>query len=185
MLRDNESGYGVVSRVLHWAIALAIFGLFALGWWMVELDYASPYYNAAPAWHEAIGILVLVAMALRVGWRIGNPKPHSDFLSPFERVVSRLVHWAFYVLIFAVLISGYLISTADGRAIDLFFGLQMPSLIEIQGIESLSGKLHRLLSYAIMVLAGLHTGAALKHHFVDRDQTMTRMWRGGERSKTD
>lgn len=178
MLRDSKAGFGLISRWIHWLLALAIVGLFGLGVWMVTLSYTSPYYTTAPAWHEAIGVAVLIAMVLRVGWRLVNVDPASDHLSTLERLASKLMHWALYVCIFVILISGYLISTADGRSIELFFGLNLPSLVEWPGIETLAGKVHRYLSYVTIALAGLHTAAALKHHFIDRDPTLTRMWRG-------
>ncbi len=181
MLQDSSDGFGLVSRLLHWLLALAIVALFALGYWMVTLDYTSPYYTSAPAWHEAVGVIVLIAMMLRLGWRFANTNPTSDYLSRFEHVAARVVHFALYGLIFAVLISGYLISTADGHAIELFWGLELPSVIKAQGIESLSGKIHRILSYVTIALAGLHTGAALKHHFIDHDPTLIGMWRGSSR----
>lgn len=184
MLKDNSDGFGLVSRLLHWLLALAIIGLFALGLWMVTLDYTSPYYTSAPAWHEAIGIGVLIAMILRLGWRLANTNPTSDHLTRFEHGAARIVHAAFYILIFAILLSGYLISTADGRSIDLMWGLEVPSLVQAQGIESLSGKIHRILSYVTIGLVGLHTGAALKHHFLDRDSTLIRMWRGPPHSSS-
>ena len=182
MLRDDANGFGIITRVMHWLLALAIFGLFALGYWMVDLGYTSAYYTSAPAWHEAIGILVLLAMAFRIGWRLSNTDPNSDYLSRFEHLASKAMHWSLYVLLFVVLISGYLISTADGRSIELFWGLEVPSLIQAPGIENLVGDIHRILSYVIMGLVALHTGAALKHHFIDRDPTLTRMWRGKPRT---
>lgn len=178
MLKDSPDGFGLISRVLHWSLALAIFALFALGYWMVTLDYTSAYYTSAPAWHEAVGMLVFIAMALRLGWRLSNTNPTSDHLTRFEQRAARIMHGALYAVIFVVLVSGYLISTADGRSIELFWGLQVPSVYQAQGIESLSGKIHRILSYVTIALAGLHTGAALKHHFVDKDTTLTRIWRG-------
>lgn len=178
MLKDTSLGFGLVTRLLHWLLAIAILGLFGLGYWMVTLDYTSPYYTSAPAWHEAIGILVLLLMTLRVGWRFANVDPDAAHLSRLERLASKAMHWSLYLLLFAVLISGYLISTADGRAIELFGGVRVPSLFQAQGIESLAGKYHRILSYVTIALAGLHTGAALKHHFVDKDPTLRRMWRG-------
>lgn len=178
MLKDDADGFGLISRLFHWLLALAIFALFALGYWMVTLDYTSAYYTSAPAWHEAIGILVIVAMVLRLVWRISNPNPTTEHLSTFERVAAKATHWSFYVLIFAVLMSGYLISTADGRSIELFWGVEVPSLVQLPGIESLSGKFHRYLSYVTIALAVLHTMAALKHHYIDHDSTLTRMWRG-------
>lgn len=178
MLTDTTDGFGLVSRLFHWLLAIAIVGLFGVGYWMVTLDYTSPYYTKAPAWHEAVGIVVFFAMVLRVCWRIVNPTPSSDHLTSFERIASKLTHLTLYTVIFVVLVSGYLISTADGRSIDLFLGLEIPSLIHAPGIESLSGKVHRILSYVTIGLATLHTMAALKHHFVDRDSTLSRMWRG-------
>lgn len=182
MLRDDNDGYGLISRLLHWLLALAIFGLFALGYWMVDLDYTSAYYNLAPSWHEAIGIGVFAAMVLRVVWRLANPKPSMAHLSRIEQISATAVHWAFYVLIFIILVSGYVISTADGRSIDLGFGFTVPSLFQMQGIESLSGRIHWMVSYAVMALVALHTIAALKHHFIDRDDTLKRMWRAGSKT---
>lgn len=179
MLRDTANGFGLVSRVFHWLLAIAIVVLFALGLWMVTLDYTSPYYTKAPGWHEAVGMAVVLAMVLRVSWRLANPTPTSSHLTPFERIASKVMHLTLYAAIFAILVSGYLISTADGRSIALFWGLEIPSLIHAPGIESVSGKVHRILSYVTIGLVALHTGAALKHHFVDRDSTFTRMWRGG------
>lgn len=178
MLRDHDHGFGSVTRGLHWLLALAIVGLFALGYWMVTLDYTSAYYNTAPAWHETIGMLVLFLMMVRIGWRLANREPDASHLSAFERRISKLMHWTLYVVILAVLVSGYLISTSDGRGIELFFGLEVPSVIQSPQLATPAGTVHRYLSYLTMILAGFHTGAALKHHFVDRDPTLTRMWRG-------
>ena len=119
-VRDTPAGYGIVSRLFHWLMALAIFGLFALGWWMVGLDYYSPYYHqraGSPsrrrhcAAHRA-------ARAHRLA-RV-NIKPDDAELTPLERKAAHLVHWAFYPLLMALMISGYLISTPDGRPIDVF-----------------------------------------------------------------
>ena len=143
-IKDTAAGYGLVTRVLHWTMAVAIFGMFALGLWMVGLDYYSPYYNSAPDLHRSIGIILLIALTFRFVWRLVNPKPDDSELSPLERKASQVVHWGFYPLLFALMISGYLISTPDGRPIDVFGLFSVPSLIQSKGLEDTAGFVHEV-----------------------------------------
>src|SRR6476660_9221167 len=91
-IRDTSEGYGIVSRLFHWLMAIAIFAMFGLGLWMVRLDYYSPYYNAAPEFHRSFGMLLLFALLVRWLWRAANPKPLTDELSPLEQKTSYAVH---------------------------------------------------------------------------------------------
>jgi cytochrome b561 len=175
---DSEAGYGVVTRLTHWIMALAIPAMFALGLWMVTLDYYSPYYRTAPDIHRSVGMLLLFGLLLRFAWRLVNPKPYDAELSPFERAGSRLVHWGFYAVLLALMMSGYLISTADGRPIEVFDWFSVPSLFQKKGLEDTAGEVHEILAYATMALVVLHAAAALKHHFVDRSNILKRMWSG-------
>ena len=177
-LRDTKTGYGLISRLFHWLMAVAIIGLFALGLWMVELDYYSPYYNAAPNLHRSAGMLVLAALLVRFIWRISSIKPEDDGLTSFEARTANIVHWGFYPLLLGLLVSGYFISTLDGRGIDVFGWFTVPAVIESKGYESLAGKVHEILAYATMLLVALHTAAALKHHLVDKSPSLARMWSG-------
>ena len=178
LIRDTREGNGLVSRAFHWVTAAAIVGMFALGWWMVGLNYYSPYHNSAPDLHRSVGILLLIALALRFVWRIANVKPTDSDLTPFEQRAAVLVHWGFYPLLLALSISGYLIATPDGRPVDVFGLFSVPSVIQQQGLEDLAGLVHRVLAYTVIGLAALHTAAALKHHFIDRKSILTRMWSG-------
>jgi len=180
-IRDTLQGYGIVSRLFHWSMAIAIIGMFALGVWMVTLDYYSPYYNAAPNFHRSLGILLLIALFVRWLWRAANVRPSSEELSPFERKAAHVTHAGFYVLLLALLISGYLISTPDGQPIDVFGWFEVPSIVQARGLESSAGYVHRIIAYVVMALAVLHTLAALKHHFVNRDRILNRMWSGPAR----
>jgi cytochrome b561 len=177
-VRDTSDGYGFVSRVMHWLMALAIFAMFGLGLWMVDLDYYSPYYHSAPDLHKSVGILLLVALAFRFGWRLANVRQNDDELSPLERVASRAVHWGFYPLLLALMVSGYLISTADGRPIDVFGLFSVPSPGENKGLEKTAGNVHEWLAYLVIVLAAVHAAGAIKHHVFDRHRTLSRMWSG-------
>jgi cytochrome b561 len=178
LIRDTSGGYGLVSRLFHWLMALAILAMFGLGLWMVDLDYYSPYYHSAPTLHKSVGILLLIALALRFGWRLTNVRPDDDDLKPVERAASRIVHWGFYPLLLALMVSGYLISTADGRPIEVFGLFSVPSPGENKGLEDIAGAVHAYLSYVVILLAAVHAAAAVKHHVIDRGRSLSRMWSG-------
>lgn len=177
MWRNSETSYGVTAVLLHWASAITILGLFVLGLWMVDLGYYDPWYRDAPALHKSIGLTLLAVMLFRLAWRIGNPKPAPEpGASPREIRFARAVHSLLYVLIFCVIASGYLISTADGRPIPVFGLLEVPALFTgSQRQANIAGVVHLGLAISTIALAMLHALAALKHHFVDRDRTLLRM----------
>ena len=133
LIRDTSEGYGIVSRLFHWLMAIAIVAMFALGLWMVRLDYYSPYYNSAPDIHRSVGMLLLFALLVRWIWRVANVKPSDSELSPLEQKTSYIVHWGFYVLLFVLMASGYLISTAGGEPINVFGWFQVPSIFQMHG----------------------------------------------------
>ena len=178
LIGDTKAGYGPVTRLTHWIMALAIPVMFVLGLWMVTLNYYSPYYRAAPDIHRSVGMLLLFLLVLRFAWRLANPKPDDAELSPFESIASRIVHWGFYPLLFALMVSGYLISTADGRPIEVFNWFSVPALVHWKGLEETAGEVHEYLAWATIVLVVLHAAASLKHHFVDRSNILKRMWSG-------
>ena len=177
-IKDTTAGYGLPTRVLHWLMAVAIVGMYALGLWMVELNYYSPYYQSAPHLHRSVGMLLLATLVVRFGWRLANRSPSDDELSPGERIAAKILHWGFYPLLFALMMSGYLMSTADGRPIEVFNWFSIPALIHDKGMEKTAGEIHELLANLTMLLVLMHALAALKHHFLDRGRTLVRMWSG-------
>jgi cytochrome b561 len=177
--KNDERSYGVLAIVLHWLTAALILGLFGLGLWMVELTYYDPWYRRAPEIHKGIGVLLFLTLSIRLAWRYANPRPRPEAgVSAFERRASAPVHALLYLLPFAAMLSGYLISTADGRPIDVFGLFDVPATLSgLPNQADLAGKVHAVLAYALIALAGLHALAALKHHFIDRDRTLLRMLR--------
>ncbi len=175
---NNDDGYGWVARVLHWGMALAIVAMFGLGVWMRSLGYYDPWYTRAPDLHRSVGILLLALLAVRLLWKLANPTPSDRHLSRMERYTSRMTHTLFYLLLFALMIAGYLISTADGRPISVFGLFDVPAIYVRKGLEETAGRVHEYLAYILMAIVGLHAAAALKHHVIDKDPTLTRMWRG-------
>lgn len=176
-LRNSASRYGAVSIVLHWGVALAVFGLFGLGLWMVGLDYYDPWRKAAPDLHKSIGLVLLAVMVLRVLWRLLSPPPPAPANhGPFTRVAAKLGHLALYLGLFAVMTAGYLISTADGVGIPVFGLFDVPALVSnLPDQADTAGVIHLYLAWGLVIFAGLHGLAALKHHFIDRDATLIRM----------
>ncbi len=167
--------YGTVAIVLHWVMAAMIIGLFILGLYMTGLDYAHPWNNSAPHLHESLGIIVLGLLIVRTLWTFVNVKPSLEAMPGWERIAARAVHLAFYFLMFSIALSGYLIPTADGRAIKVFNWFKVPALVTITRQEDFAGKVHYTLAICIIALTILHALAALKHHFMDKDDTLTRM----------
>ncbi|MGB8712640.1 MAG: cytochrome b [Onishia taeanensis] len=175
MWRNTRRGWGIVSIVLHWVSAVAIVGLFALGWWMTDLGYYDSWYNLAPWWHRSIGMLLFAATLLRLTWRAASTSPALPG-ARFERLAAELGHLGLYVLLVAVLVSGYLISTADGRGISVFDWFEVPALVsDLPRQATLAGTVHWYLALALIGLAIVHMMAAFKHHVIDRHDVLVRM----------
>ncbi|MBK1699653.1 cytochrome b [Thiococcus pfennigii] len=177
MWLNSEEHYGLVAVLLHWLIAVVVVGLFALGLWMVELTYYDAWYTRAPDLHRGIGVLLSLILVARLGWRLGNVTPRPEpGQSPLEQRIAHLMHTLLYLLLFLVIASGYLISTADGRAIDVFGLFSVPATVTgLPNQADVAGDVHLILAIALVSLAGVHALAALKHHFIDRDATLLRM----------
>lgn len=143
-LKNTINGYGLISILLHWGIALTVFALLILGLWMVELNYYSPWYKAAPFWHKSIGITLAAVLIIRLIWRLGNPVPRSPAgHRRWEIGLAHLVHGLLYLLLLAIVVSGYLISTAKGQGISVFGWFELPALIsDLPQQADIAGKAH-------------------------------------------
>jgi cytochrome b561 len=175
--KNSNTEYGWVAIALHWLMAPAIIGLFALGWWMRQLSYYDPWYRQGPELHKGIGFILLGLLLARLAWKLLNPSPAAEAGTPhWQAALARLAHGAIYLLLLSIMLSGYLISTADGRPIDVFGLFEVPATIRgIESQEDVAGLVHKVLAWSLMALVALHALAALKHHFIDRDATLRKM----------
>jgi cytochrome b561 len=176
-LRNSADRYGLVSVFLHWGVALAVFGMFGLGIWMVDLGYYDSWRKAGPDLHKSLGLVLLAVMLLRLAWRfVSPPPPPTTNQGRLTRLAATAGHLFLYVALFAVMIAGYLISTAEGAGIPLFGLFEVPAVLSgLPEQAEIAGDIHLYLAWALVIFAGLHGLAALKHHFIDRDATLVRM----------
>lgn len=176
--RNTPTGFGWITIALHWLSFLLVLFLLVEGIYMVTLTYYDPLYNTLPHWHKVAGVLVLLLTLLRLLWRLTNPRPLPLPAPPWQQWSARLVHLSFYVLLLGLGVSGYIFTTAEDKPIPLFWGWQIPALKEWPSATAdLAGVLHRWMAYGIGALMVLHSGAALFHHFVQRDETLLRILR--------
>lgn len=178
MLTDTTKSYGWLSIGLHWITAILTLGLFAVGLYMVDLGYYDAGYYELPRWHIGWGLVLGALMLPRLVWRLahrGKPEPLPQHSKPI-RWVSKSVQSLFYLLIFIMIGSGYLITTAKGDPAKLFDWAEIPATVQLSSAwVDRMGELHLYAGWAIVILAGLHSAAALLHHFWFRDNTLKRM----------
>lgn len=175
-LSSPDVRYGFVAQALHWLTLLLLIGSFSLGWWMTELQ-RSPLQVQLFAYHKWIGVTIFGLVALRLLWRLCVPPPPLPAaMPPWQRRVAAATHGALYALLFAVPLSGWLMSSAKGFQTVYFKVLPIPDLIgKNRELAKLLEDVHETLTTLMLVLVALHALAALKHQFVDRDGVLLRM----------
>ncbi|MCG6967601.1 MAG: cytochrome b [Chromatiaceae bacterium] len=178
--RNTSNGYGLLQIALHWTLAALIAVLLPLGLWMTGLDYYDPWYNEAPDLHRSIGVLAGLVLALRGLVRLTQAQPRALTRPGWETRLALTGHLLLYALPLLLVVSGYLISTADGRAVGVFGWFGIPATLHgIQNQADIAGDIHFALAMLLLAVIALHVAAALRHHLVDRDDTLRRMWRPG------
>ncbi len=177
MFKDSPFGYGIITIILHWACASIIFFLFGLGVYMRGLDYYSEWYHRGPVLHISLGLLVLVLMSLRVFWRVINQTPTQlPSISSNNQRVANAVKIALYAFTFIICITGYFVTTADGKSASFFGMFSFPAMMELNSASvDVVGLIHEFMAWGILGIAVLHGSAALYHHFIKRDRTLVRM----------
>jgi len=157
-------------RLLHAVMALLIPTLFGVGLWMVDLDFYHGWYHRAPDLHKAVGMIVALLLLPRLLMLLTKKTAQSQ-------VLVKLAHVALYGLLMMVLLSGYFIATAEGQGVDVFGLFVVPALqVSIDNQADIAGEIHLWSAWALIVLTVLHLAGALKHAWIDKDDTMQRMW---------
>lgn len=181
MLRNTPDSWGSLAKLLHWGMAVMIFALIALGW----LAFAwplTPTKLALFVWHKSFGILLLGLALLRLLWRLANPTPALPAGTPrWERLAARSSHALLYVLMIAMPLSGWMIQSAANVPFRVFWLFPLPALTAPdKALEELAKKVHFGLFLALSMTLALHIFAALRHHWVKRNDVLARMLPGRE-----
>ncbi len=176
---QRSQRYTLPAMLLHWLIALLIFGLFPLGLYMSDLAL-SPRKLQLISWHKWLGITVLLLVVLRLVWRLGHrPPPLPDSVPRWQAHAADALHKLLYLLILAIPLSGWALSSAAGIPVVWWGVLPLPSLLPADhALARELAQLHKWLNFTMAALVVAHVGAALKHHLVDRDGVLLRMLPG-------
>ena len=175
--KNTSDKFGLISKLLHWSVAILIIGLIGLGWWMVTLDYYHEWYYRSLELHKSFGILVLELGLIKIAWSVYSRAPEMvATLKRWERIGAHIMHVVLFSLMVLIPVTGYLISTSDGQAVSFFGWHQVPAVVsENETLRDLAIEAHYYLAYLTIALIVLHAGAALKHHFWDKDATLKKM----------
>ncbi|WP_397452907.1 cytochrome b [Pseudomonas sp. NA-150] len=168
--------YTHTAIALHWLMALGLIGTFALGFYMTDLSL-SPTKLKLFSWHKWAGVTLFIVLWLRLAWRLRHPAPPLPASMPsLLRQIAHGLHWLMYGLMIAIPLSGWLASSAKGFQTSWFGVLPLPDLLaKDAALGDRLTQLHHTLNFILLGLVIVHTGAALKHHFIDRDGILGRM----------
>lgn len=175
--RNTESRYGWVSRLLHWAMALAIIGMLGLGTLISRMEP-----SLANLWlfglHKSIGISLLVAIALRAVWHQISPPPAplTDGIPVWQQFAARLVHRCMYLLLFVVPLTGWVASAATGIDVIVFGRITLPAIVPpSESLDHIFFLAHSILTKLLAGLVLVHVTGAMHRHMVHRDRSLRRM----------
>ncbi|NJD24254.1 MAG: cytochrome b [Betaproteobacteria bacterium] len=168
--------YTATAKALHWTMAILIFGLLALGFYMHDLPL-SPEKLQLYSWHKWAGVSAFLLVLVRLAWRVTHRPPPLPATMPVAlRLAAHAGHLLLYVLMLAIPLSGWLMSSAKGFQTVWFGVLPIPDLLDKnKEVGDLLQSVHMTLNLVFSLVIAGHIGAALKHHFIDRDDILTRM----------
>lgn len=191
-LGNTPARYGLVSKLFHWLTALLIVTVIPLG--IVANGMAEAFRQATPdsatdlmraallfSMHKTLGLTIFLTALARIAWTLSQTKPRP--LHPgrrLETLAAETVHWLLYGSLLLVPLTGWFHHAATTGFAPIWwpFGQSLPFIPVDPGLASVFSGLHKVLERVLVVAVGLHIAGALKHHFIDRDQTLLRMWFG-------
>lgn len=177
------SRYSIPAMMLHWLVALLIIANFSLGSYMPDLPL-SPQKLQLFSYHKWIGITILLLFFFRVAVRLKFKPPALLPAPAWQHKAADYTHGLLYLLMLAIPLTGWMMSSAKGFPVVYFGVLPLPDLVAKNKElgEFLKG-VHWALNLGLFLLVGMHVAAALKHHLIDRDDTLRRMLPRGKMSQ--
>lgn len=179
---NSATRYTTTAISLHWLAALLIFATFPLGVYAHELAL-SPLKLKLVSYHKWLGVTIFLLTVARLAWRMKHtPPPLPETIPLWQQRAAHGLHLLLYTLLFAIPLTGWLMSSAKGFPV-VYLGLvQLPDLVgKDKALGELLTTVHQTLNFGLLVLVGMHIAAALKHHFIEHDATLRRMLPFGKR----
>jgi cytochrome b561 len=171
MLTNSVDHYGLVSRFLHWVMALMILVMIGIGAYMTDMDKEDPLRAELYSMHKAVGVTLLGLAVIRILWiLVSRPPVMPAALQRWEVVLAKSTVGLLYLLMLVTPIAGYLMTNTGGKPISYFGLFELPALMgENHDLHEVLEEVHGFLAFTILALAGLHVAGALKHRFLDKD----------------
>ncbi len=175
-LRNTTVRWGTVAQLLHWVIVALVITQVILAGIADELPLGMKKL-AVLARHKSVGITILMLVVVRLAWRWTNPAPAlPSTLKAYERGLARFTHVALYVLLIAMPLTGWMMSSARNFPVSWFNLVQLPDFVpRSQALYDFMHETHEILAYTLGVVVVLHVLGALKHHFIYKDDVLLRM----------
>ncbi|UST52394.1 cytochrome b (plasmid) [Comamonadaceae bacterium OTU4NAUVB1] len=179
----SPARYGSTAITLHWLMAVALVGMFAVGFYMTGLPFSLQrlkLYN----WHKWAGVTVLVLATLRLLWRLTHrppalPREVASAMPGWQHVAHHGAHTLLYALFFIVPLVGWAYSSAAGFPIVFLGVLPLPSFVPVNpALAEALKPWHWITAYTLAALVALHVAAVAKHQLIDRDGLLRRMLPG-------
>ena len=175
-LKNSSDNYGLISKNLHWILAVLLLLNFSLVFVMGELE-KSPLRSSLFYFHKSMGILLLGLIILRLLWRVINTTPMHLSNNQLIKRISKFVHYSFYLILLIVTFSGWIYSTARAGPVDVFGLFYMPAIVEKDNvIGQIAKDVHIYSVYIFISFVIIHIFASIYHHFFLKDKTLKRMW---------
>lgn len=175
LLRNDPARWGAVSISLHWLTVALVVSLAGIGLLMTDLPNGTNKLQVY-ALHKSLGLTVLGLTAVRLLWRLASPAPAPLAAPAWQERIARATHFALYLLLLLVPLSGWWFNSASGFPLRWFGLVSLPKLSAYDpAMKGLARETHELLFYSLAGLVLVHAGAALWHHYRVRDRTLVRM----------
>ncbi|WP_405235069.1 cytochrome b [Lentisalinibacter orientalis] len=175
-LRNTAAAWGLVAQLLHWLVVVGVGLQFVWAWRIDEADSVRVEF-ALVNQHKSIGMTVLALAVIRLAWRLVSRTPDDPpTMARWERIAASASHWTLYGLILAIPLTGWAYTSAAGYGAEFFGLIDLPDLAPSdEDLEDLFVDAHEFLGQALLAVTAVHAGAALRHHFLLRDDVLRRM----------
>jgi cytochrome b561 len=176
MLRNTRERWGLISQLLHWLVAVLI--LVQVGVGVAAVDWRlSPTKLDLFVWHKSVGMLILLLVLLRLGWRITNPTPAPPpDMRPWEVHAAQISHVLLYLFVLGLPLTGWIINSAANIPLKLFWLVPLPDITApSKPLQEAATGAHVALVIALAALLVVHVGAALRHHYLKHNAVLRRM----------